>query len=57
MRPNSKYQQSLVRWGFHGDDVIVYSVAKGKTIVSFICSWFCRFFVPPVWHNTVDLVT
>ncbi|KAG7288366.1 hypothetical protein NEMBOFW57_007897 [Staphylotrichum longicolle] len=28
MRPNSKYQQSLVRWGFYGDDVIVYAVAE-----------------------------
>ena len=30
MRPNSRYQQSLVTWRFRGDNVIVFSIPKGK---------------------------
>jgi hypothetical protein len=30
MRPNSRYQQSLVQWRFKGDNLIVYAVPEGE---------------------------
>jgi hypothetical protein len=38
LRPNSPYQQSLVSWRFHGDDVIVYAIPEGIPLSFIVCS-------------------